>query len=220
MTDKTAANEALVKFAQRRLKAMGFYAGQVDGWGGPATMQALQTALAMPNTVSVPSSNSLTPAAPRWPSQADVIEFYGPAGGPECTAGKVQSPVPFVLSWDRSKVVRTFSCHRKVGGPLNDLFREAVAHYGEDRFAELGLNVFGGCFNVRKMRNSGAMSMHSWGIAVDLDPDRNQLNWGRDRATFANPEYEAFWNIVEAHGAVSLGRKRNFDWMHFQFATL
>jgi hypothetical protein len=213
-------NEAAVSLAQRRMKAMGLYAGDVDGWGGPATQAALERALAIPVTVAVPGDAAVATALPRWPRQSDVTSFYGPAGGPECTVGKVISPVPFVLSWDRAKVVRAFGCHRKIEAALNGIFRESVAHYGEARFVELGLNIFGGCFNVRKMRNSGAMSMHSWGIAVDLDPDRNQLNWGRDRAVFARPEYEAFWKIVEAKGAVSLGRVRNFDWMHFQFATL
>ena len=33
-------------------------------------------------------------------------------------------------------------------------------------------------------------------------------------------EYAAFWQFVEAEGAVSLGRARDYDWMHFQFATL
>jgi len=55
---------------------------------------------------------------------------------------------------------------------------------------------------------------------VDLDPGRNQLKWGRDRAVFARPEYEPFWQIVESEGLVSLGRAKNFDWMHFQAARL
>ena len=84
----------------------------------------------------------------------------------------------------------------------------------------LGLDLFGGCFNYRPMRGGTALSMHSWGIAYDGDPERNQLRWGRDRAEFAKPAFDPFWAIVEAHGAVSLGRARNYDWMHFQFANL
>lgn len=39
-------------------------------------------------------------------------------------------------------------------------------------------------------------------------------------ASFARPEYEPFWAIVEEEGLVSLGRTRDFDWMHFQAARL
>jgi len=53
-----------------------------------------------------------------------------------------------------------------------------------------------------------------------MDPDNNQLKWGKDRASFAKPVYNDYWKIVEAEGATSLGRSRNFDWMHFQFADL
>jgi hypothetical protein len=80
--------------------------------------------------------------------------------------------------------------------------------------------LFGGCLNVRRMRGGSAWSMHSWGIAFDFDPDRNQLRWGRDRAAFAKPEYNKWFELWEEEGAVSLGRVRNFDWMHVQFARL
>ena len=70
------------------------------------------------------------------------------------------------------------------------------------------------------MRGGSAWSIHSWGAAVDLDPDNNQLRWGKNKASFAKPAYENFWKIVENEGWVSLGRERNYDWMHFQAAKL
>jgi hypothetical protein len=57
-------------------------------------------------------------------------------------------------------------------------------------------------------------------MAIDHDPDNNQLNWSRNRATFARPEYEQWWQIWEEEGWVSLGRQRNFDWMHVQASKL
>ncbi len=84
----------------------------------------------------------------------------------------------------------------------------------------LRLDLFGGCLNVRKMRGGSSYSMHSWGIAVDLDPIRNKFRWDSRRASFARKEYLPFWEIVENHGATSLGLERDFDWMHFQFARL
>jgi hypothetical protein len=62
--------------------------------------------------------------------------------------------------------------------------------------------------------------MHSWGIAFDFDPDRNQLKWDHTRASFARPEYEKWFYLWEEEGAVSLGRARDYDWMHIQFARL
>jgi len=56
------------------------------------------------------------------------------------------------------------------------------------------------------------------GGSADFDPERNRLQWGRDRAAFARPEYDAWWRQWEEEGWVSLGRTANFDWMHVQAA--
>lgn len=66
------------------------------------------------------------------------------------------------------------------------------------------------------MRGGTQWSTHSWGIAVDFDPARNRLRWGRDHAAFAHPIYNEWWRCWEEEGWVSLGRRRNFDWMHIQ----
>jgi hypothetical protein len=157
-----------------------------------------------------------------WPKQstADLTKFFGPAGSPACTAGSVMLPFPFVIAWDTSQRITRISCHQKVVAPLTAIYAQAAAHYGEKRFRQLRLDRFGGCYNFRKMRGGSRLSTHAWGIAVDHDPERNQLKWGPDRAAFAAPDYEGFWRIVEAQGAVSLGRARGFDFMHFQFARL
>lgn len=161
---------------------------------------------------------TLTPF--KSPLQRDVAAVFGEPAGPDCTAGRVALPFPFPLAWDETQRVKSFACHRLVAEPLTAIFAETAKTYGEEKLRFLRLDRFGGCFNDRSMRGSTARSMHSWGIAVDLDPNRNQLKWSHDRAAFAGPEYLPFWRIVEAYGAVSLGRTRDFDWMHFQFAKL
>lgn len=95
---------------------------------------------------------------------------------------------------------------------------EAARHYGETEFRRLRLDRFGGCFNYRKMRGSNTLSIHSWGAAYDVDPERNGFTTPGPTATLSGAEYVPFWNIVEAHGAHVLGRRSNKDWMHFQFA--
>lgn len=183
---------------------------------GAKTYAASLAALDGPQDAPAPVSATLT----AWPRQDAVAAFYGPAGGADCTAGRCVLPFAFPLAWDDSQKVTQFSCHAKVATPLTAIFAQAAAHYGEVEFRRLRLDRFGGCYNYRPMRGGTALSMHSWGIAVDLDPVNNQLRWGKDRASFARPEYAPFWAIVEASGATSLGRAKNYDWMHFQFAGL
>jgi hypothetical protein len=191
----------------------------VDGKRGPVTTAAILEA-ADEGRVSILPARVDAPAPQAWPNQSGVTAFYGPAGGPAATAGRCILPFPFVTAWPPFARIKQFSCHAKVAAALTGIFADAATHYGEKEFRRLRLDRFGGCYNYRKVRGGTALSMHSWGIAVDLDPENNQLAWGRDKASFAKPEYEPFWKIVEAAGATSLGRVRNYDWMHFQFANL
>lgn len=156
----------------------------------------------------------------KWPNQdyASMVKFYGDVG-----ENQIQIPLPYpvVLAWDHTKQVRKITCHEKVSHCMTKIFDDLLSHYGKDKIHELGIDRFGGMLNVRKMRGSAsAWSIHSWGAACDLDPDRNTLRETSKTARFARPEYLPMWKIIEATGATSLGRTRNFDWMHFQFATL
>lgn len=183
----------------------------VDGIFGPNDLAASLALL--PGSTPTPA-----PVSAPYPLQSGVAAFYGAAGGPDCTSGSCTLPFAFPLAWDDSQKVTRFACHKRVAASMTKIFAEAAAHYGEAEFRRLRLDRFGGCYNYRVMRGGTSLSMHSWGIAVDLDPINNQLKWGKDRAAFARPEYEPFWAIVEANGATSLGRAKNFDFMHFQFA--
>lgn len=164
---------------------------------------------------AVPLSGGLRPF--KAPAYADLPKLFGVAGGPLSTSGRAALPFPFRIAWDLDAKITMFSCHSLLAPYFTAIWRDAAAHYGELAFRGLGLDLFGGCFNHRNMRGGDKPSVHSWGAAQDVDPERNQLRWGAGKATLARAEYEPFWNIVESYGAVSLGRARNYDWMHFQF---
>jgi hypothetical protein len=150
-----------------------------------------------------------------WPRESGVPAYFGEPG---TNLVRLELPYPMRLAWDPHTEIRSFSCHIKVRDALHRIFRRTLEHYGHDQIVLLRLDLFGGCFNLRKKRGGSEWSMHAYGIAVDVDPEHNQLQWGRERAALANPAYDKFWQFVEDEGAVSLGRARNFDWMHFQFA--
>jgi hypothetical protein len=107
-------------------------------------------------------------------------------------------------------------CHKLVASKFEAVFKELLETYGLARIKELGIDLFGGCFNFRKMRGGSAWSKHSWGIAIDLDPARNTLKETRATARFARAEYQPMIDIFYKHGFISLGVERNYDWMHFE----
>lgn len=129
---------------------------------------------------------------------------------------RIQLPYPMRLAWDTDTVVNTMMCHKLVSKNFLDVFNEIHRVYGYEKIKELGIDLFGGCFNYRKMRGGNSWSTHSWGIAIDLDPARNKLKETSRTARFARPEYKAMIDIFYKHGFESLGREKNYDWMHFQ----
>lgn len=231
-----------IERVQRRLAELGLYKGSIDGIAGGQTDKAIRAfqrlnglnpdGIVGPKTseelfdeAPLPIRDYVPPfpapiAANTWPRQKDVPSFFGPAGGSRATAGRVTLPIKFRLAWDLDEQIGSFKCHDLVAAPMEAIWNQTVQHYGEQRFRELRLDLFGGCYANRPMRGGSRPSMHAYGIAYDVDPEHNQLKWTRDRATLDDAAYDPFWRIVEATGAVSLGRVANFDWMHFQFARL
>lgn len=154
---------------------------------------------------------------PVWPRQSEVFSFYGQPGENQVT---LILPFPMKIAWDKAKIITKFSVHKKVHDSAKKCFVEIAKTYDEKQRAALGIDLWGGCLNVRKMRGGNSWSMHSWGIAIDFDPERNALKASHKTARLAKPDAEAFWKIWEAEGWVSLGRKRDYDWMHVQAARL
>ena len=128
----------------------------------------------------------------------------------------ISLPYPMRLSWERTTTINAIQCHKAVAEQLKAVFTDILKKYGYDKIKELGIDLYGGCFNYRKMTGSDSLSLHSWGIAVDLDPDRNLYKETSKTARFARPEYKDMIDIFYKHGWESLGRERNYDWMHFQ----
>lgn len=125
-------------------------------------------------------------------------------------------PYPMRLSWDKSVKVNKIQCHKLIQDQLKAVFTGILQVYGYEKIVDLGIDLFGGCFNFRVMRGGTEPSRHSWGIAIDLDPERNQLKETKLTARFARPEYKPMIDIFYKHGFIGLGREENRDWMHFQ----
>ena len=126
-----------------------------------------------------------------------------------------QITLPYSMYFDGKKVTK-ISCHKLVADKLLAIFNDILKFYGQDEISKLKIDDYGGCFNYRLMRGGSKLSVHSWGCAIDLNPSRNLLKETSKTARFARPEYKQMIDIFYKHGFESLGREKNFDWMHFQ----
>lgn len=177
-----------------------------DGIMGPKTLSAVARALGI-----------TTP--PAWPTQAEVRKGTSCFGKPGNEGNLTNIVPPYPLLYD-GKPVRTIRVHQAVAVHVLAALREVLEHYGEAEIARLGLNQYGGSYNYRATASGSALSLHAWGIALDFAPAQNAYSMKKPRATLSSPDCERWWEIWESHGAVSLGRERNYDWMHLQFARL
>lgn len=218
-----------IAFLQMYCHSEEINAGRVDGWWGPQTAWASEALQEKLENGFVHAWRDVEPieANPRqWPRQRDLTAFYGPHGAanfgptPPPPLVRVPSPWPLKISWNKSQTRRHFLMHEKVADSLSEVLERIYNHYGLAEIQRLGLDLFGGDYNARKMRGGTKWSTHSWGIAIDFDPERNQLKWSRNRASLAHPDCVDFWEAFEREGWVSLGRLKNFDWMHVQAARL
>jgi hypothetical protein len=73
---------------------------------------------------------------------------------------------------------------------------------------------YGGLYNDRPIRGSkhGRRSTHSWGIAIDINPEENGLG----TAGRMDPR---IISVFERHGFAWGGMFKRCDPMHFQYAT-
>lgn len=151
---------------------------------------------------------------------AQLIKDYGKPNEKGTYLTTIKLPYPMRLAWDKSTKVNTMRCHNLVANNFLGVFNELLEVYGLERIQELGVDLFGGCFNFRQMRGGSDYSRHSWGVAIDLDPERNTLKETSKTARFARAEYKAMIDIFYKHGFLSLGREKNYDWMHFEIRPI
>ncbi|WP_338663716.1 M15 family metallopeptidase [Pararoseomonas sp. SCSIO 73927] len=168
---------------------------------------------------------------PDWPrsSTTDLVAFYG---APDADADgeadarwerdniiAIPAPWTMVAAWDPKLPIRKIRVHWRVAESLQRVFASILSGYGgsTDRIIAARLHLYGGAYNFRLIRGGSSLSMHAYGAAIDLDPERNGLGkpWKPDSGMMARPVVEAF----KAEGWVWGGDWENRpDAMHFQAA--
>ncbi len=144
----------------------------------------------------------------------DVASFIGNDGTlsadwQRAELGRAELPWPLPLSWDHAQQVTRVLCHRDLVSVLSGAFQEL------DRAGLRGkVKSYGGCFAFRSKRTGTKLSTHSWGIAIDLNPETNGLGTPGDM----DPDVvEVFRQYGFKWGGDWPGRGK--DPMHFQYCT-
>ncbi len=194
----------------------GLPVGAVDGLIGPQTKYALERWQDRSRDIA-PPRKEIGHLSAVWPRQAEMAKFYGEPGNNHVL---MDLPYPMRLAWSKAQIVKRITINSKCAESATRALAKALDHYGIERIGELGLDLFGGCYANRAMRGGKSLSTHAFACAIDINPEANQLRWGSDRADMAQPECAAFLDAFASEGWVSLGRERNFDWMHLQAARL
>lgn len=203
------------------------YDGKIDGLWGPKTQAAYEALLHIRlfghEEEKWRTEDLVTAVNPNnWPSQNinELNSFFGEAKEKGNNLVTLNFPYEMVIAWSPAKKVTKTVCNAKVKDSVVRILTRVKDEYGIGNIQSLRLDFYGGCFNYRPMRGSTKPSTHSWGIAFDFDPINNALRWNKSRATLARPEYRRWWEIWEEEGWVSLGRQRDYDWMHVQACKL
>jgi D-alanyl-D-alanine carboxypeptidase len=135
------------------------------------------------------------------PSQA-LVKY----GAPEKESNMILWDVPAEL--EIGVIPKRLYCNKDIVAPLSKAF-EALIKTG--KIAEL--KTFDGCFNIRKQRGAASTSLHSWGIAIDVNAAWNGLNVTPVLST-------AFVKCFTDNGFDWGGNWQRKDGMHFQLSKI
>jgi hypothetical protein len=160
------------------------------------------------------------------PDRAALDAFYGvhelssegkPTARWEATQlVSIVAPYPLRLSWQIGTTVHRLRCHRKVADSLKRILTAIWEACGRNlaTVQAARLDLFGGCYEYRRARGGSALSLHAWGAAIDIDPERNGLGveW-RDGAGML-PRFVI--DIFRSEGWTWGGDFSRPDAMHFE----
>ncbi len=163
-----------------------------------------------------------------WPREdpAELEKFYGRiergADGLPTAAWEaahlvtIRPPYPMRAAWDLSLAIIGIRCHRLVAESLRETLKGILELYGAPAAVRyVRMDRFGGAYQYRRIAGSGRLSLHAYGAAIDLDPERNPLGkvWKQEAGMMPVHVVELFERAGWKWGGRFVGRK---DCMHFQ----
>lgn len=136
-------------------------------------------------------------------TSAQCLKKYG---DPEKENNMILWDVPSEI--EIGVIPKKLYCNKDIIDPLMAAFINLI---NRNKVEEL--KTFDGCFNIRKKRGLNSMSLHSWGIAIDVNAAWNGLH----KKPVLTPEFvKCFTDAGFDWG----GNWTRLDGMHFQLKTI
>lgn len=136
-------------------------------------------------------------------SANDCMRKYG---APEQEKAMVLWDVPAQL--EIGVLPNRLYCNKDMVAPLTKVFGLVVA-----RGLVGDIKTFDGCFNIRKKRGGSSASLHSWGIAIDINAAWNRMG---ATPTMSKALVDCFIECGFDWG----GHWVRLDGMHFQLSKI
>lgn len=131
------------------------------------------------------------------------LRHYGP---PEDERNMILWDVPTEL--EIGVIPKRIYCNKDMVIPLQVAFENLIKRGCVDQ-----LKTWDGCFNIRRKRGGISSSLHSWGLAVDVNAAWNRMG----RTPTLSSEFVKCWTDA---GFEWGGRWRIPDGMHFQLSRI
>ena len=136
-------------------------------------------------------------------TSAQALKKYG---DPTKESGMTLWDVPKEL--EIGVLPKRLYCNKDMILPLTKAFKNLIS-----TGCVKELKTWDGCFNIRKKRGLGSMSLHSWGLAIDVNAAWNGLN--------KEPQLsKEFVNCFTLAGFDWGGTWTRKDGMHFQLKSI
>jgi hypothetical protein len=136
-------------------------------------------------------------------TSAQCLKKYG---NPELERNMTVWDVPTEL--EIGMIPKKIYCNKDMVKPLSTAFKNLI-----DTGKVKELKTWDGCFNIRKKRGLSSMSLHSWGIAIDVNAAWNGLN----KEPVLSKEFVKCFTDAGFEWGGTWKRK---DGMHFQLSKI
>lgn len=139
-------------------------------------------------------------------TSSDCLKAFG---SPELESAMIAWDVPLYIEQNIPVIPRRIYCNYQMIIPLEVAFLNII-----DRGLTKEVKTWDGCFNIRKKKGGNSYSLHSWGIAIDINAAWN----GWKQPVQMNPKLAQCFKDADFNWGGDW--KNTLDGMHFELSYI